>query len=63
MGKVDLFIHSSFGASPIILVRISAVPNTKYKSAAVDQSSWQTSHMNQQGQFNPEETARLDNQP
>jgi hypothetical protein len=33
--------------------------NTKYEPAAEVQSSWQLPHTNQQGQFNPEETARL----
>jgi hypothetical protein len=36
---------------------------TTHKSAAADQFTQQIPHKNQQGQFNPEETARLTNQP
>ena len=78
MGEVDLFSNSSLGASSVIFGSSSVpIANTKYDSAAADQSSRQadTRHepaaavqFSQQAdtrqlQFNPEETARLDNQP
>jgi hypothetical protein len=44
------------------LYQSGPLANTKHKSATV-QYTWQTPHMNGQGQFKPEETKRLANEP
>lgn len=39
----------------------SSLANTKQESVPADQSTGQTPHANQQGQFNPEETTKVAN--
>jgi hypothetical protein len=63
---MDLLINSSLGEGPIFIVRVSAVQSSgkhQHEPAAANQSTQQTPHRNQQGQFNSEETARLTNRP
>jgi hypothetical protein len=45
-----------WGSSNLCCSQSSPLANNKYEPAAAVQSTPQTTHMNQQGQFNPEET-------
>ena len=57
MGEVDFFLEIVlWGDSNLHCSQSSPLANTKHESAVAVQSTRQITHMNQQEQFNPEET-------